>query len=81
MRQPEYTQAPENIDMAQAQQQVLPQHYVPQQAYHPTPVKQSVDMLGTQAESVPYTRRRSPGAHPFDGKELYLGLGSGFLSW
>nr|CCA15694.1 AlNc14C14G1611 [Albugo laibachii Nc14] len=80
MRHPGYKQAAENIDMAQAQQQMLPLHYVPQQAYHLTPVQQSIDMPGAQAGRVPDTRQRKLGFHPLDGKELYLGLGSGFLS-
>ena len=36
---------------------------------------------GLQYDRVPDTRQRKLGIRPFDGKELYQGLGSGFLSW
>ena len=69
-RQPVYANAAANVEMAQAPQPVLPQHYVP------PPMAP-----GLQYDRVPDTRQRKLGIRTFDGKELYQGLGCGFLSW
>ena len=69
-RQPGYANAAANVEMAQAPQPVLPQHYVP------PPMAP-----GLQYDRVPDTRQRKLGIRTFDGKELYQGLGCGFLSW
>uniref|UniRef100_A0AAV1TYK1 Uncharacterized protein n=1 Tax=Peronospora matthiolae TaxID=2874970 RepID=A0AAV1TYK1_9STRA len=78
-RQPGYAGAAANVEMAQAPQPVLPQHYVPPPMYQPAPPPHMAPEL--QYDRVPDTRQRKLGIRPFDGKELYQGLGSGFLSW
>lgn len=74
-----YAEAAANVEMAQAPHQPLPQHYVPQPAYRQAP--QQMRDPGPYLGQVPNTRERKLGIRPFDGKELYQGLGSGFLSW
>lgn len=34
-----------------------------------------------QIGRMPDARQRNLGVHPFDGKQLNVGLGSGFVSW
>ena len=63
--------------MAEAPHQPLPQHYVPQTAYRQAP--QKMRDPGPYLRQVPNSRERKIGIRPFDGKELYQGLGSGFL--
>ena len=36
---------------------------------------------GLQVAGMPDAQRRELALQPFDGKELYHGLGSGFLEW
>nr|CCA23219.1 conserved hypothetical protein [Albugo laibachii Nc14] len=66
-----YAVAAANVELVQAPQPDLPQHYVPPPHIAPAP----------QYGCVPDTRQRKLGIRPFDGKELYQGLGSGFQSW
>ncbi|CAI5707379.1 unnamed protein product [Peronospora effusa] len=60
-------------------QPTLPQHYQPPPVYHPNALQQFLP--GPRLDRVPDTRQRKLGIRPFDGKELYQGLGSDFLSW
>uniref|UniRef100_A0AAV1T1I0 Uncharacterized protein n=1 Tax=Peronospora matthiolae TaxID=2874970 RepID=A0AAV1T1I0_9STRA len=76
-RQPGYAGAAANVEMPQAPQPVLPQHYVPPPMYQPAPPPHMGP--GLQYDRVPDTRQRKLGIRPFDGKELYQGLGSGFF--
>uniref|UniRef100_A0AAV1UG45 Uncharacterized protein n=1 Tax=Peronospora matthiolae TaxID=2874970 RepID=A0AAV1UG45_9STRA len=74
-RQPGYAGAAAKVEMAQAPQPVLPQHYVPPPMYQPAPPPHMAP--GLQSDLVPDTRPMKLGIRPFDGKELYQGLGSG----
>eukprot|EP00644_Phytophthora_capsici_P017111 jgi/Phyca11/130704/e_gw1.96.111.1 len=65
--------------MAQAPQPALPQHFVPPPVYRQPTQPPAMPMNGFMR--VPDTRQRKLAIRPFDGKELYKGLGSGFLSW
>jgi len=78
-------EAAANVEMAQAPQPALPQHYVPPRMYQPA-VHPPAMGLGMQPPArsfprVPDTRQRKLGIRHCDGKELYQDLGSGFLSW
>ncbi|CAI5711704.1 unnamed protein product [Peronospora destructor] len=77
VNQPGYARAAEHVEMAQAPHPGLPQHYVPPSVYQQRPVPQNVPSF----ERVPDARQRKLNIRQFDGKELYQGLGSGFLSW
>ncbi|POM58937.1 Mitochondrial Carrier (MC) Family [Phytophthora palmivora] len=80
-----YENAAANVEMAQAPQQVLPQYYVPPRTYQqpaqPPAMPQGIQVPLNGFPRVPDTRQRKLGIRHFDGKELYQGLGSGFLSW
>ena len=78
-RQPGYAGAAANVEMAQAPQPVLPQHYLPPPMYQSAPPPHMAP--GLQYDRVPDAQQRKLGIRPFDGKKLYQGLGSGFLSW
>lgn len=79
LQQRGYADAAANVEMAYAPQPVLPQHYRPPSFYQS--VAQEEFLPGLQLELVPDSRQRKLGIRPFDGQELYQGLGSGFLSW
>ncbi|GMF30940.1 unnamed protein product [Phytophthora lilii] len=75
-------EAAANVETVQAPQSASPQHFVPPQAYRQPvqpPVIPQAPMNGFMR--VPDTRQRKLAIRPFDGKELYQGLGSSFLSW
>uniref|UniRef100_M4BBM3 RxLR effector candidate protein n=1 Tax=Hyaloperonospora arabidopsidis (strain Emoy2) TaxID=559515 RepID=M4BBM3_HYAAE len=82
IRQPGYARASENVQMAQAPQQVLPQHFVPPPVHVAPPMQQHQRPVHQQVQvgRVPDARQRKLGVRPFDGKELYQELGSGLLS-
>jgi hypothetical protein len=70
------------VEIAQAPQPALPQHYVPprmyQPAVHPPAMGLGMQPPAQSLSRVPDTRQRKLGIRHFDGKELYQGLGSGF---
>ncbi|CAI5733621.1 unnamed protein product [Hyaloperonospora brassicae] len=68
-RQPGYAGAAVNVEMAQAPQLVLHQHYVPPPMYQPAPPPHMAP--GLQYDLVTDTRQRKLGIRPFAGKELY----------
>uniref|UniRef100_A0AAV1TA11 Uncharacterized protein n=1 Tax=Peronospora matthiolae TaxID=2874970 RepID=A0AAV1TA11_9STRA len=76
-RQPGYAGAAANVEMAQAPQPVLPQHYVPPPVYQPAPPPHMAP--GLQYDRVPDTRQGKLGIRSFNIKELYQGFGTGFL--
>ena len=67
-RQRVYGQAAANIEMAQAPQPELPQHYVQPPIYHPSPQQHHGTVPGAQFARVPDARKRKLGINPFDGK-------------
>uniref|UniRef100_A0AAV1T532 Integrase catalytic domain-containing protein n=1 Tax=Peronospora matthiolae TaxID=2874970 RepID=A0AAV1T532_9STRA len=77
MNQPGYARAAENVERAQAPQPGLPQHFVPPTVCQQAQIPQHVPSYAR----VPDARQRKLNIRHFDGKELYQGLGSGFLSW
>ena len=65
-----YAVAAANVELVQAPQPDVPQHYVPLASYQPSPHIAP----GPQYGRVPDTRQRKLGIRPFDGKELHQGL-------
>uniref|UniRef100_M4BTK4 RxLR effector candidate protein n=1 Tax=Hyaloperonospora arabidopsidis (strain Emoy2) TaxID=559515 RepID=M4BTK4_HYAAE len=72
-----YASAAENVEMAQALQPGLPQHFVPPPVYQQAPIPQHAASYARLSEA----RQRKLNIRHFDGKKLYQGIGGGFLSW
>lgn len=68
-----------NVEMSQAPQPALLQHYVPPPINLPPPPPHIAP--GSEYGCEPETRRRKLDICPLNGKELYQGLESCFLSW
>ena len=77
VNQPGYARAAHNVEFSQAPQPGLPQQYMPPPVYQQQPKPQN----DPSHEKVRDERQRKMSIRQFDGKELYQGLGSGFLSW
>ena len=77
MNQPGYARADDNVERVQAPQLGLPQHYMPPPVYQQRLVPQNVPSYAR----LPDARQRKLNIRHFNGKELYQGLVTDFLSW